>query len=54
MDKSGANKVALEAYNEANDAETEIRQNKYLNNMAEQIVIKSLHGVQSKIMHKGR
>jgi len=36
MDKSGANKAALEAYNEANDVEIEIRQNKYLNNRVEQ------------------
>jgi len=36
MDKSGANKAGLEAYNEANDVEIEIRQNKYLNNRIEQ------------------
>jgi len=36
MDKSGANKAGLEAYNEANEADIEIRQNKYLNNRVEQ------------------
>ena len=36
MDKSGANKAAVKAYNQANDQTIEIRQVKYLNNMAEQ------------------
>ncbi|OAD23187.1 Integrase catalytic region [Candidatus Thiomargarita nelsonii] len=38
MDKSGANKAGLEAYNEANDVEIEIRQNKYLNNRSRVLV----------------
>jgi VCBS repeat-containing protein len=32
IDKSGANKAAIEAYNSKNNTEIEIRQTKYLNN----------------------
>jgi VCBS repeat-containing protein len=36
IDKSGANKAAIEAYNSENNTEIEIRQIKYLNNLVEQ------------------
>ena len=36
IDGSGANSAAIEDYNEAHDAEVEIRQVKYLNNVVEQ------------------
>jgi putative transposase len=36
IDKSGANKAAIESYNEEQEAGIEIRQNKYLNNGVEQ------------------
>ena len=36
IDKSGANTAAIESYNEEHDAEIEIRQVKYLNNVVEQ------------------
>ncbi len=36
IDKSGANKAAIEKYNEENDTSIEIRQVKYLNNIVEQ------------------
>jgi putative transposase len=36
IDKSGANKAALQALQEESDAPIEIRQNKYLNNIVEQ------------------
>jgi putative transposase len=36
IDKSGANTAAIESYNEENEADIEIRQNKYLNNIVEQ------------------
>ena len=36
IDKSGANTAAIESYNEENEADIEIRQIKYLNNIVEQ------------------
>ncbi len=36
IDKSGANTVAIESFNEEHEADIEIRQNKYLNNIVEQ------------------
>ena len=36
IDKSGANKTAIESYNKVNGSKIEIRQNKYLNNILEQ------------------
>ena len=36
IDKSGANRAAIESYNEDYKAKIEIRQNKYLNNIVEQ------------------
>jgi putative transposase len=36
IDQSGANTAAIESYNAAHDAEVEIRQVKYLNNVVEQ------------------
>ncbi len=36
IDKSGANTAAIKAYNETEESEIEIRQNKYLNNIIEQ------------------
>ena len=36
IDKSGANKSALDSYNSEHDAQIEIRQSKYMNNMVEQ------------------
>lgn len=36
MDKSGANKAAVDSYNKQNKTDVKIRQNKYLNNMIEQ------------------
>jgi putative transposase len=36
MDKSGASKAAVEAYNKQHGAAIEVRQNKYLNNGVEQ------------------
>ena len=36
IDKSGANTAAIEGYNAEHEAEIEIRQNKYLNNIVEQ------------------
>lgn len=36
IDKSGANKAAIESYNEANGSNIVIRQNKYLNKIVEQ------------------
>ena len=36
IDKSGANKVAIESHNEASGSNIVIRQNKYLNNIVEQ------------------
>ncbi len=36
IDKSGANKAAIEEYNKENDTSIEIRQVKYLNNIVEQ------------------
>ena len=34
IDKSDANMAAIESYNAGHEAEIEIRQNKYLNNLA--------------------
>lgn len=36
IDKSGANRSAIESYNEARETDVEIRQVKYLNNIVEQ------------------
>ena len=36
IDKSGANTAAIESYNAEHEADIEIRQNKYLNNLVEQ------------------
>ena len=36
IDKSGANKKAIEDFNEENDLEIEIKQSKYMNNIVEQ------------------
>ena len=36
IDKSGANTAAIESFNEEHEADIEIRQNKYLNNIVEQ------------------
>jgi transposase-like protein len=36
IDKSGANAAAIESYNKGHDADIEIRQIKYLNNIVEQ------------------
>ena len=36
IDKSGANTAAIESYNAQNDAEIELRQAKYLNDIVEQ------------------
>ena len=36
IDKSGANTAAIESYNSERDAEIELRQVKYLNNVVEQ------------------
>jgi len=36
IDKSGANMAAIESFNEEHEADIEIRQNKYLNDIVEQ------------------